>query len=333
MSQDAVLGFECEWFDEISNQLHKLFLKFYLSNATLEIQGTQRTMLARIFYPSVTAADLFVGNSITVYNRVITIISYANAGTTRYMSEREIHVCCVVHQEASQSVGTILTMAKDFNLVMGKIRTISRDMPEITGFKGDFVIELIGYSGKASVEPFLKAVSKFGDGISTSEMPATEMLSFFRGKFPVYVDDEAPVTLCLIKPHVMRAKKVGEVLDTIVSKGYTIQGVHSAHMTNTVAEELFDSYREIYPKYTSMIEQLTDAPCLAVMVTHDAFDLVETFREFTGPLNPELAVTLRPNSLRAKFGTSWVQNAVHCTDLAEDAHMECRYFFETLAGL
>ena len=75
------------------------------------------------------------------------------------------------------------------------------------------------------------------------------------------------------------------------------------------------------------------APALAVMVTHDSFALVESFREFTGPLNPELAVTLRPTSLRAMFGKNYVENALHCTDLAEDAHMECRYFFETLAGL
>ena len=333
MASDAVLGFDCEWFDEISNQLHVLYLKFFLSDGTIELLGTQRALLKRIYYPSVKAADLFVGNSITVYNRVITIMAYANEGTTRYMSEREIHVCCAVHESASQSLGSIITMALSCKLNVGKIRTISFDCPDISGVKGDFVIELVGYSGKESVEPFMKVVSKYGDGVSCTEIPAKDMITFFRGKFPVEVNDDEPATLCLIKPHVLKAGKTGDILDSIVKSGYVIKAVHSAHMTNTIAEEIFDAYREIYPKYTAMIEQLTESPCLAVMLTHDSYDLVETFRELTGPLNPELAVTLRPNSLRALYGSSYVQNAVHCTDLVEDAHMECRYFFETLAGL
>ena len=195
------------------------------------------------------------------------------------------------------------------------------------------MIQLVGYSGKESVQPFQKAVSEFGDGVSCTEVPPKEMIEFFRGKFPVAVNEEEPITLCLIKPHVLKTGKSGDVLDSIVKGGYTLKAVHSAHMTNTIAEEIFDVYREIYPKYTAMIEQLTESPCLAVMVTCNSYDLVENFREFTGPLNPELASTLRPNSLRALYGSSYIKNAVHCTDLVEDAPMECRYFFETLAGL
>lgn len=333
MASNTVLGFECEWFDEISNQLHILYLKYFVADGTIEIMGQQRALLKRIFYPGVTASDFFVGNSITVYNRVITIMAYANAGTTRYMSEREIHVCCVVHDAASQSLGSILNIAVSSKLNVGKIRTISQDLPDISGLKGDFVIELVGYSGKGSVEPFLKAVSKYGDGVSCTEIPAKDMIAFFREKFPVEVNDEEPTTLCLIKPHVVKAGKTGDLLDSVVKGGYTIKAVHSAHMTNTIAEEIFDAYREIYPKYTAMIEHLTESPCLAVMITHSSYDLVEAFREFTGPLNPELAGTLRPDSLRALYGNSFIKNAVHCTDLVEDAHMECRYFFETLAGL
>jgi nucleoside diphosphate kinase len=36
----------------------------------------------------------------------------------------------------------------------------------------------------------------------------------------------------------------------------------------------------------------------------------------------ELARKLRPNTLRARFGKTKVQNAVHCTDLPEDGLLE-----------
>ncbi len=333
MSAGAVLGFECEWYDEISNQLHTLYLKFFLDDNTIEILGTQRPLLKRIFYPSVTASDLFRGNSITVYNRVITIISYANTATTKYMEAREVHMLCVVHESAKQQVGGILALAKEYDMVMGKIRTASDDMPAVEAILGDFLIELVGYSGSEGVEPFLKALTQFGEGVSCLEVPVPDMLAFFKQKFVTRVNDDEPCTLCLIKPHVMKERKEADVLNAIVKEGYVVKAVHSVHMTNTIAEEVFDAYREIFPKFTPMIEHMCMAPALAVMVTHDSFALVESFREFTGPLNPELAVTLRPTSLRAMFGKNYVENALHCTDLAEDAHMECRYFFETLAGL
>ena len=38
----------------------------------------------------------------------------------------------------------------------------------------------------------------------------------------------------------------------------------------------------------------------------------------------------KPNSIRAKFGTDKVKNAVHCTDLEEDGVIESEYFFNIL---
>jgi len=44
----------------------------------------------------------------------------------------------------------------------------------------------------------------------------------------------------------------------------------------------------------------------------------------------EIARHLRPRSLRALFGRTKAQNAVHCTDLAEDGLLEVEYFFRIL---
>ncbi len=67
--------------------------------------------------------------------------------------------------------------------------------------------------------------------------------------------------------------------------------------------------------------------------SYDYNDVVTSFRDFTGPMNPQLAKVVRPNSLRALFGTDATRNAVHCTDLPEDGEMECKYIFETVASL
>jgi len=57
---------------------------------------------------------------------------------------------------------------------------------------------------------------------------------------------------------------------------------------------------------------------------------VNVFREICGPSDPEVARALRPQTLRAVFGQTKVQNAVHCTDLPEDGPLESEYFFSIL---
>jgi nucleoside-diphosphate kinase len=44
-----------------------------------------------------------------------------------------------------------------------------------------------------------------------------------------------------------------------------------------------------------------------------------------GPHDPEIARTLRPNTIRARFGQDRIKNAVHCTDLPEDGPLEVSF--------
>jgi nucleoside-diphosphate kinase len=148
----------------------------------------------------------------------------------------------------------------------------------------------------------------------------------------------------------MKKQRLGELLEFIMDNNYSIFGVFSIHMTVPMIEEFFDIYRNVFVNYSQCLEHFADGPCVAIGImgnyldedwsskyhrpaTSGGSDVVSDFREFVGPQNPELARMLRPKSLRATFGDTSVQNAVHCTDLPTDGEMECRYFFETLANL
>ncbi|RHZ38553.1 hypothetical protein DYB26_011012, partial [Aphanomyces astaci] len=50
-----------------------------------------------------------------------------------------------------------------------------------------------------------------------------------------------------------------------------------------------------------------------------------------GPWDIDMARELKPSTIRARFGTDRVHNAVHCTDLSEDGALESQYFFDILA--
>ena len=60
-----------------------------------------------------------------------------------------------------------------------------------------------------------------------------------QGAIPV---PDEPVTLCLIKPHILRDQAVGEVITKILEEGYGLGAIYSSHLTNAVAEEVLDVY-------------------------------------------------------------------------------------------
>ena len=140
-------------------------------------------------------------------------------------------------------------------------------------------------------------------------------------------------SLLLIKPHSVKSFAAGEILRTLSEQGFSFRGFYSIHLTLPYAEELFDSYRNIYSNYSAVIEHLCSSASLAVIVVGPGYDTVSQLRDIVGPLDPQLAKAIRPKSIRALYGESLIKNAVHCTDLPEDGEIECKYFFESLANL
>ena len=96
------------------------------------------------------------------------------------------------------------------------------------------------------------------------------------------------------------------------------------------AGEFFEVYKGVVPEYNSMVDELTSGAFIAIEISSEGGNPVESLREFCGPADPEIARVLRPRSLRAQFGVNKVQNAIHCTDLPEDGELESNYFFNIL---
>lgn len=82
------------------------------------------------------------------------------------------------------------------------------------------------------------------------------------------------------------------------------------------------------PEFVAITEHMTTGPCIVLEVRQE--NAVRSFRELAGPLDPEIAKNLRPNTIRARFGIDRIKNAIHCTDLPEDGSLECEYFFSIL---
>jgi len=324
-----VLGFETEHFDTVSGFVKVVYLKYFTDDHTIELVQDDSMLLKRIFYPDVTQSDLFIGNSFTVYNRVYLIKKYANTATTRYMQDKEVHYLCKISDDPS-SLGDIITAASSSKLIFVKARTSTSNVLDFNISSGDTFLQFVSVRGKNN--SFLSDVKALGSSAITANILPVERISEMMAVCRVssIIDDNC--SLCIIKPHSIKAQDVGSILSAISNENFIISALFSVHLTYPMAEDIFDVYKTIFPQYSASLEQLCSGVCVCVIITGGE-DVVKRFREFVGPMNPELARNVRPQSLRARFGQTVVTNALHCTDLPEDGQLESTYIFRTIATL
>ena len=103
-------------------------------------------------------------------------------------------------------------------------------------------------------------------------------------------------TLCLIKPHILREGKLGQVIEMILSAGFEISALELFNLTRPVVEEFYDVYKGVLPEYLPVIEHLSNGPVIALEIRQE--NAVESFRELCGPHDPEIAKHLRPDTIR-----------------------------------
>ena len=100
-------------------------------------------------------------------------------------------------------------------------------------------------------------------------------------------------------------------------------------MDKIQTQEFFEIYKGVLPEYSQMVDAIVCGPVIALEVRQN--DCVNKLRALVGPHDPDIAKALRPNTIRAKFGQNTVNNAVHCTDLEEDATIEVDYIFNKIS--
>jgi nucleoside-diphosphate kinase len=168
---------------------------------------------------------------------------------------------------------------------------------------------------------------------SDSVENAEQEIGFFfgpgaHGLIPTESVVDGTVTCGVIRPGAVRGKFVGKIIDMILEEGFEITGLEQFVLNSDDAAEFLEVYKGIVPEQPQWVENLCNGPCVAVEVR--AENPVSGFRELCGPMDPDLARKLRPNTIRAVFGKNIVENAIHCTDLAEDAALESEFFFSLM---
>eukprot|EP00873_Tetraselmis_striata_P014003 jgi/Tetstr1/434267/TSEL_023374.t1 len=161
---------------------------------------------------------------------------------------------------------------------------------------------------------------------------AAEESSFFFGRRVGPCHYANGTTLGIVKPAAFESGLTGRIIGTVMQR-FHITAMELFHIDRANAAEFYEVYKGVvHPgEFTSMVDELSSGPFVAFEVMDpDGADPCEPFREMCGPADPEIGKVLRPASVRAQYGLTKVNNAVHCTDLPEDGGLEVNYFFDIL---
>ncbi|XP_024943941.1 nucleoside diphosphate kinase 7 isoform X2 [Cephus cinctus] len=319
--------FEAEWFDNVASVLRKFYLYYYPADNTVELFDvkTKKTFLRRSKCEGLEAKDLYIGGVVKIFSRCMKITDFGDSATR------------------SKLASTMQRFILDY-MISGPIVALEligenciKKWRELIGAETSSVsVE----SGKTSLR------ARYGqDSIhnslhgSDSEEAAEREINFFfsqpksRRKGPKNTAVYKNCTCCVIKPHAVQARLIGDIINDIQQEGYKISAVQQFYIDPTNAEEFLEVYKGVLPDYNAMVAELQSGPCVAMEITHadESINVLTEFRKLCGPMDPEIARQLRPHTLRAKYGKTKIQNAVHCSDIPEDGLLEVEYFFKILA--
>jgi len=128
-------------------------------------------------------------------------------------------------------------------------------------------------------------------------------------------------TLTIIKPDSVRKGNFGKIISRIEAEGFTILGVKKIGLTQKQAEGFYAVHRE-RPFFRDLVKYMASGPVYVAALQRD--DAVVRLRKLMGATDPKKADR---GTIRAEFGESIEQNAIHGSDSDENAKIEISFFF------
>ncbi|MEO0132084.1 MAG: nucleoside-diphosphate kinase [candidate division WOR-3 bacterium] len=128
-------------------------------------------------------------------------------------------------------------------------------------------------------------------------------------------------TLLVIKPDAVRAGHIGEIITELERNNFEIVDIKYTRLSRGQAQRFYAIHKG-KPFYKDLIDFITSGPVVGILLTGE--NVQRRLREFIGATDPKQAA---PHTIRARFGTTITQNAVHASNPDEDPAKEIRIFF------
>lgn len=128
-------------------------------------------------------------------------------------------------------------------------------------------------------------------------------------------------TFTMIKPDAVKAGHTGAILAKINEAGFRVVALKLTKLSREKAGEFYKVHKD-RPFYQELVEYMSSGPIVAAILEKE--NAVEDFRTLIGATDPAKA---EAGTIRALFGKSIGENAIHGSDSDENAAEECNFHF------
>lgn len=128
-------------------------------------------------------------------------------------------------------------------------------------------------------------------------------------------------TFTMLKPDALENKHTGKIIDMIIAAGFEIKAMKLTQLTTEQAQEFYAVHAE-RPFYGELVEYMTSGPIVAAILEKE--NAVADFRALIGATDPAEAAE---GTIRKYYAESKGRNAVHGSDLDENAEIEGKFHF------
>jgi nucleoside-diphosphate kinase len=130
------------------------------------------------------------------------------------------------------------------------------------------------------------------------------------------------MTFSIIKPNAVKKNAIGDIISIFEANGLKIAAAKLTVLSRKKCEEFYAEHKA-RPFFGELVDFMTSGPVVLMALAGE--NAVAKNREIMGATDPKKATV---GTVRAKFGDSLGENAVHGSDSAASAERELALFFE-----
>ncbi len=131
------------------------------------------------------------------------------------------------------------------------------------------------------------------------------------------------VTFSIIKPNAIKKNCVGKIIEKFEKNGLKVAAAKMVVIPKAQCEEFYAEHKA-RPFFGELVSFMTSGPVLLMALAGE--NAVMRNREIMGATDPKKAA---PGTIRAEFGDSVGENAVHGSDSPQSADRELKIFFDS----
>ena len=128
-------------------------------------------------------------------------------------------------------------------------------------------------------------------------------------------------TFSMIKPTAVKEHHIGGIIDCIEKANLSVVALKMHKLSYAQAEAFYAEHKD-KPFYPELASMMSSGPVVLMVIEGD--NAVLKLREAIGSTDPKKAA---PGTIRALFGKSVTENAIHGSDSKASAEREIAFFF------